>query len=187
MIEENIHIKNMVCPRCIRVVKEELEKINIKVLHISLGEAMIAAETKPDLNIIRNTLQQAGFDLIDDKNLKLIEKIKSLIIEIIHHGKERKNLNYSDIIAKELGKDYHTLSNLFSSIENTTIEKYIINQKLERVKELLFYNELSLSEIAYQMDYSSTAHLSSQFKHATGMTPTQFKKNKGRHKPLDEV
>lgn len=187
MNQENIHIKNMVCPRCIRVVKEELEKINVQVMDISLGEAIIATDTKPDYDAIRKILQKAGFDLIDDKNLKLIERIKSLIIEIIHHGKERKNLNYSEIIAKELGKDYHTLSNLFSSVENLTIEKYIINQKLERVKELLFYDELSLSEIAYQMDYSSTAHLSSQFKQVTGMTPTQFKKNKGRHRAIDEV
>jgi AraC family transcriptional regulator len=187
MIQKNIHIKNMVCPRCIRVVKEELEKNNIQVLSITLGEATIATESKPDYDVIRKTLQQSGFDLIDDKNLMLIEKIKSLIIEIIHHGKERKNLNYSDIIAKNLGKDYHTLSSLFSSVENITIEKYIINQKLEKVKELLLYGELSLSEIAYEVDYSSVAHLSNQFKQVTGMTPTQFKKNKGSRKPIDEV
>ncbi len=187
MKEIQLHIKNMVCPRCVRVVREELEAAGFRVNQVSLGEAIIEADTENDLEKIRPILTNAGFELIDDKNIALVEKIKTLIIEIIHHGREKNNLNFSDIIAREIGRDYHTLSTLFSSIENTTIEKYIIGQKIEKVKEFLFYDELNLSEIAWRLDYSSSAHLSAQFKQVTGMTPTQFKKNKGKHSSIDKL
>ena len=187
MEQVKLRIKNMVCPRCIRVVREELEAVGMHINDISLGEATIQSEGTIDLEKIRLVLTNAGFELIDDKNNSLIERIKTLIIEIIHHGKEKHNMNFSDIIAREIGKDYHSLSSLFSTIENTTIEKFIISQKVEKVKELLFYDELTLSEIAWKLDYSSSAHLSSQFKQVTGITPTQFKKNRGRHSSIDNI
>ncbi len=187
MKEVRLRIKNMVCPRCIRVVREELEDAGMHVNDISLGEASIQSEEEIDLEKVRVVLTNAGFELIDDKNSSLIERIKTLVIEIIHHGKEKSNLNFSDIIAREIGKDYHALSSLFSAIENTTIEKFIISQKIEKVKELLFYDELTLSEIAWKLDYSSSAHLSAQFKQVTGMTPTQFKKSRGKHSSIDTI
>lgn len=187
MKEVRLPIKNMVCPRCIRVVREELEAAGLHVVDVSLGEATIQSEDDIDLEKVRKVLTKAGFELIDDKNNRLIERIKTLIIEIIHHGREKSNLNFSDIIAREIGKDYHSLSALFSATENTTIEKFIISQKIEKVKELLFYNELTLSEIAWKLDYSSSAHLSAQFKQVTGMTPSQFKKNRGKHSSIDNI
>lgn len=189
MPEERIFIKNMVCPRCIRVVKEELENVGIDVLNISLGEALIKYknDSEVDKSLIKSTLQQAGFDLLDDRKLKTIEKVKGVIIDLIHRSEISPHQNFSEIIAKEIGKDYHSISTLFSSLENITIEKYIIHQKIERVKELLFYNELSLSEIAFKLSYSSVAHLSTQFKQTTGMTPSQFKKAKGRHNSIDKL
>lgn len=179
----------MVCNRCIRVVKEELEKINLIIEDIQLGEATVASEHNIDLEKIKTVLENSGFELLEDKNVRLIERIKTLVIDLIHHKKgERGNKNYSEIISKEIGKDYHFLSNLFSSIENITIEKFIILQKIERVKELLIYDELTLSEISFRMDYSSVAHLSAQFKQVTGLSPTEFKKLKNRsRKPLDEI
>lgn len=187
---ETLYVKNMVCGRCIRIVKEELEKVGLDVRSIQLGEVVVAANRKPDFSEIRRVLQENGFELIDDKKVRIIEQIKTLIISLVHHGKGRKSptVNYSEYIAAELGYDYHHLSTLFSSIENTTIEKYIIHQKIERVKELLVYNESSLSEIAYEMGYSSVQHLSNQFKKVTGFTPSYFKTIKeNKRRPLDQV
>jgi AraC-like DNA-binding protein len=134
-------------------------------------------------------LKENGFELIDDKKSKLIDSIKTLIIEKIHHsGEGREVINYSDYISGKIGYDYSYLSNLFSSVEGTTIEKYIILQKIEKVKELLVYDELTLNEISYQLDYSSVQHLSSQFKKITGLTPSHFKKLKeNKRKPLDSI
>jgi AraC-like DNA-binding protein len=180
----------MVCDRCIRIVKEELEKIGLDVRSIKLGEVVIAANDLPNVVRIRSVLEKNGFELIDDKKVKIIEQIKTLIINLVHHGNSGKfpAINYSAYIAQEVGQDYRYLSGLFSSIENTTIEKYLILQKIERVKELLVYNEMTLSEIAYQMGYSSVQHLSNQFKKVTGFTASYFKTIKeNKRKPLDKV
>jgi len=187
---ETLYVKNMVCDRCIRIVKEELEKIGLDVRSIKLGEVVIAANNNPNVARIRSVLKKNGFELIDDKKVKIIEQIKTLIINLVHHGNSGKfpAINYSAYIAQEVGHDYRYLSGLFSSIENTTIEKYLILQKIERVKELLVYNEMTLSEIAYQMGYSSVQHLSNQFKKVTGFTPSYFKTIKeNKRKPLDKV
>jgi AraC-like DNA-binding protein len=190
MKKTELHIKNMVCPRCIKVVKEEFEKLNISLLHVELGKVSTSGEPSSEqIKAIRKTLSENGFELIDDKKSKIIESIKTTIIEIIHHSaKVPDTVNSSDYIASTLGYDYSYLSNLFSSVEGITIEKYIINQKIEKVKELLVYDELTLSEISYQLGYSSVQHLSNQFKKVTGLTPSHFKKLKeNKRKPLDTV
>lgn len=172
-------IRNMVCDRCIRVVREELGKLGLDVRSVVLGEAVIApGQHQLDLERIRSVLRSAGFDIVDDRKAKIVEKIKTAVIRLIHHNEKTKQIeiNFSEYLAEEVNADYHHISSLFSSIEGITIEKYVILQKIERVKELLKYGELTLSEIAYQMEYSSVAHLSSQFKKVTGMTPTAFKK-----------
>jgi AraC-like DNA-binding protein len=187
----NLFIKNMVCNRCVRVVQEELQKEGLDVRSITLGEAVVSGSLNPEkMQEVRQRLAENGFELIDDKKVKIIEKIKTLIVELIHHKVpgEHLSVNYSHYLSESLNLDYHYLSTLFSSVENTTIEKYIILQKIERVKELLVYNELTLSEVAYQMGYSSVQHLSNQFKKVTGYTPSHFKQIKeNKRKPLDKV
>ncbi|MEN8118634.1 MAG: AraC family transcriptional regulator [Bacteroidota bacterium] len=190
MSHSELHIKNMVCPRCIKVVKDEFDKLEIPVKQIELGKVTTNTELNTvQIDSIRKVLVENGFELIDDKKSKLIDSIKTLIIEKIHHSKDNSEaINSSDHIAREIGYDYSYLSNLFSSVEGITIEKYIINQKIEKVKELLVYDELTLNEISYQLGYSSVQHLSSQFKKVTGLTPSHFKKLKeNKRKPLDSV
>jgi AraC-like DNA-binding protein len=186
-----LHIKNMVCNRCIKVVREELEKLKHDVRSISLGEVIIAdALQQREMEHIKRVLQENGFELIEDKRAKTIERIKIAILNLVRSEKLESKFQgkYSDYLAKELGQDYHALSTLFSSMESVTIEQYIILQKIERVKELLKYGEHTLSEISYKLGYSSVAHLSNQFKKVTGMTPSEFKKLVGnRRKPLDKV
>lgn len=180
----------MVCNRCIMVVSNQLTKLGVQPESVVLGQVTLKDELNEEkLNAIKEMLESYGFELIDDKRRKLIESIKSIIIEAIHYGdNERRTFNFSDLISEKLGKDYNYLSSLFSEVEGTTIEKYIINQKIEKVKELLVYDELSLSEIAYKMGYSSVAHLSNQFKKVTGLTPSYFKKvGMNRRKPLDKI
>lgn len=179
----------MVCNRCILVVKNELERIGFRPTSLTLGEVELEREINSDEKAtINNHLQTFGFELIDDKKSRLIGQIKSSIIELVHYQNNKSNTNLSDFLIKIIPHDYSYLSNLFSEVEGTTIEKYFIAQKIEKVKELLVYDELSLSEIAYQMNYSSVAYLSNQFKKVTGLTPTHFKNIKvNRRKPLDEV
>jgi YesN/AraC family two-component response regulator len=181
----------MVCDRCIKVVREELEKLKLDVRSVKLGEAEIApGKQEPDLKKIRNVLQINGFDLLDHKHTQIVEKIKNVIVTLVHHNHAEKELTLktSDYLEKEVGLDYHYLSTLFSSIENITIEKYMILQKIERVKELLKYNELTLSEIAYRMGYSSVAHLSSQFKKGTGLSASEYKKLKDQQRiSIDKI
>lgn len=180
----------MVCPRCIKVVNEEFEKLNIPIQKIELGK-VVTTETVSESQtiLIRQTLIENGFELIDDKKGKLIDSIKTLIIEKIHHSKElEETLNISDYLLERINYDYSYLSRLFSSVEGITIEKYIISQKIEKVKELLVYDELTLNEISYLLGYSSVQHLSKQFKKITGLTPSHFKKLKeNKRKPLDSV
>ncbi len=170
-------------------VKNELEKMGIEPVQVQLGEVELKEDMSGDeLKVFKDKLDELGFELIDDSKSKLIEKIKVLVIQLIHHGNGQLHQNYSEYIATKLNKEYNYLSHLFSEVEGTTIEKYIINQKIERVKELLVYNELTLSEIADSLGYSSVAHLSGQFRKVTGLTPTYFKKLKeNKRKPLDQI
>lgn len=172
-----LHIKNMVCPRCIKVVKEEFERLNIPIDNVELGIVTTSSQLNDEeKKRVTDILNKNGFELIDDKKSQLIDNIKTLVIEKIHHTEVNdKAINSSSYIAKEIGYDYSYLSNLFSSVEGITIEKYIINQRIEKVKELLVYDELTLNEISYQLGYSSVQHLSNQFKKVTGLTPSHFK------------
>ncbi len=184
-----LFIKNMVCDRCILVVKQELDKLQLLPAAITLGEVETDKEiAKEQLDQLKTNLSLVGFALLDDGKIKLIEKIKAIIIQEIHHGDADNKHNFSDILSRKLHKDYSYLSTLFSDVESTTIEKYIISQKIEKIKELLVYDELNVSEIAYKLGYSSVAHLSAQFKKTTGLTPSHFKKLGGiRRKSLDKV
>ena len=171
------------------VVQQVFENLGYSPVRISLGNV----ETKdaiPEAGVdqLRKSLEQYGFALIDDAKSRIIEKIKNIIIQTVHHSDEALKINYSEYIETQLNRDYAYLSSLFSEIEGITIEKYIILQKIERVKELLVYDELTLSEIAYKMGYSNVAYLSGQFKKVTGLTPSHFKQVKeNKRKPLDEV
>ena len=186
----HLYIKNMVCNRCKMVVQAELQQLGLHPVHIALGEVELAEKQIPKatLALLESKLQAIGFELIDDRKSRIIEKIKTLVLELVHHSDEATRLKYSEYIAGHLNYDYTYLSKLFSEVEGITIEQYIIAQKTERVKELLIYDELSLSEIADKLGYSSVAHLSAQFKKVTGLTPS-FYKNKGirQRKPLDEA
>lgn len=188
MTTRKIYIKNMVCDRCRRVVAEELQKLGYPVEQVTLGEAEVAAG-EIDLERIREVLEKNGFELLDDRKTQLIEKVKVAIIELVHQaGEQELHTNTSDYIAEKVGLDYNYLSSLFSSFEGITIEKYLILQRIERVKELLVYDELSLKEIAFKLGYSSVAHLSNQFKKVTGLTPSHFKQVRSeRRKTLDKV
>lgn len=171
----------MVCSRCVRVVREDLEKIGIKVSKTDLGYVeLVETATQLQLKAIENTLNNSGFELISDERLAIIEEIKLLIINEIHSDFSLKvsSENFSDFLVKKLNYDYSYLSSSFSAFEKTTIEKYIISQKIERTKELLFNGNLNLSEIAWKLGYSSVAHLSNQFKQIVGITPTEFKNSK---------
>lgn len=184
-----LYIKNMVCPRCITSVKEVFESEGLAASAIRLGEVdvegFISDKSK---HSIQDKLKALGFELLEDANSTLIAQIKAIIVNEIHHKEEKSNVNFSTLIAEKTNHDYSTLSKLFSSVEGVTIEKYILNQKVEKVKELIHYNQLNLSEIAYQLNYSSVAHLSAQFKKETGMTPSAFKKlNINDRKGLDEI
>ncbi len=186
----SIYIKNMVCNRCIKVVREELEKLNLNVGKVTLGEAVITSpDEQIDLDKIGKVLEENGFELLGDKQAKLIEKIKvSIIDKIYSKDEDLEHFSFSKYLADQLGFSYQHLSNLFSSMEGITIEKYVINQKVERVKELLVYDELTLSEIAYKLGYSSVQHLSGQFKKVTGFTPSEFKNLKDKNRtPLDKI
>lgn len=186
-----LYIKNMVCNRCIKVVKEELEKLGIVIKKISLGEVETeSAIDKELLQKVKVVLEENGFELIEDKKVKTIEKIKNIIIETIYGNEEflSGSKNFSRLLEKEIELDYSYLSSLFSSLESITIEQYIIVQKIERAKEFLRYGELTLSEIAYKLGYSSVQHLSNQFKKITGFSASEFKNiTNNIRKPIDKL
>lgn len=184
-----IFIKNMVCNRCILVVQNELDKLGLAVKSIKLGEVVLKKEpNKEERQQLEEILTPLGFQVIDDRKSRVIEKIKNVIIDLVHHQDNDTKNNLSEVLSNELNHDYNYLSNLFSEVEGTTIEKYFIAQKIEKVKELLVYDELSLSEIAFRLNYSSVAYLSNQFKKVTGLTPSHFKQiREDKRKPLDEV
>lgn len=168
----------MVCDRCKKVVKEELEKTGLTVLQIDLGEVEILQEPDTDqLRSIENVLQQNGFELLSNKKVTLVESIKKLIIEEVQHlrGNKPTHMNFSDYLAAKSGYEYSYISHLFSSETGMTLEQFLIAQRIEKVKEWLSYDELSVSEIAWRLGYSSTAHLSNQFKKVTGLTPGAYK------------
>ena len=185
-----LHIKNMVCNRCIRVVREELEKQGIVLKSVELGEVETKTEIDAEkLKQVKDMLEINGFELLDDRKTALAEHIKTLIIEEVQNLKGNKPaaMNFSDYLSEKIGYDYSYLSNLFSSETGHTIEQYMIAQEVEKIKEWLSYNELTLSEMAWRLSYSSTAHLSNQFKKVTGLTPGEFKKSALPRKALDKV
>ena len=187
---KKLFIKNMVCNRCIIAVEGELNKLDLNPVSVILGEAVI--ETEPDpatLEVLRRNLQSIGFELIDDKKSQLVEQMKTEIIRYIHYDQEVEGyVNFSQHLSNTLKHEYSYLSNLFSSVVGTTIEKYVILHRIERVKELLVYDELTLSEISWKTGYSSVQHLSNQFKKIIGMSPTAYKKMQVHNRQtLDEV
>ncbi|MDN3657895.1 AraC family transcriptional regulator [Ferruginibacter paludis] len=171
-----LYIKNMVCSRCKMMVKAQLESMGHRPLSVDLGEVEIENElSKDQLLQLDTALKAVGFKLIDNKKSKTIEKIKNAIVELVHHSGNDLHTNLSAFITSKIHQDYHYLSNLFSEVEGTTIEKYFIHQRIEKAKELLVYDEMTISEIADQLGYSSVAYLSNQFKKITGFTPSYFK------------
>ncbi|MBK8518370.1 MAG: helix-turn-helix transcriptional regulator [Saprospiraceae bacterium] len=165
----------MVSIRCKMVVKYELQKLGLHFIVVDLGEVEIMEDiTTEQRKMLEEALRASGLELMEDKKAILIEKIKNVIIEMVHYNDEFPTINFSDYLSEKLGQDYTFMSTLFSEIKGITIEHFIIAHKIERVKELLMYEELNLTEISYKMNYSSVAHLSNQFKKVTGLTPTQF-------------
>ncbi len=184
-----LYIKNMVCPRCIKVVREDLTALGLDVRSVMLGEVVVSGPVSDAaLAKVKHVLTADGFELLEDKNARTIEKVKHAVIKLAQADRSYHSVHVKDseFIAREVGIEYHALSALFSSIENVTIEHFLILQKIEHAKELLKYGELTLSEIAYRMGYSSVAHISAQFKKITGMTPTAFRRLGNAHRrPID--
>lgn len=184
-----LYIKNIVCNRCIAAVNSVLDDLQLAHDPVLLGEAVLHGQPDPaQLNQLRERLEALGFELLDDARKRLVAQIKTIIIEQVHYPREDKRYNLSHILSARLHKDYDYLSRLFSDVEGVTIEKYLIAQKIEKAKELLAYNEASLSDIAFELGYSSVAHLSAQFKKVTGLTPSHFRSMGGnRRKTIDGV
>lgn len=184
-----LFIKYMVSTRCKMVVKEELKKLGLHFIVVDLGEVDIMEElTHSKREELKLALLNSGLELMDDKRAVLIEKIKNVIIEMVHYSDELPKVNYSDYISEKLKHDYTYLSNVFSEVKGITIQQFIIVHKIERAKELILYDELNLTEISYKLNYSSVAHLSNQFKKVTGLTPSHFKQLKDkRRSPLEDI
>ncbi len=186
---EIIHIKNMVCDRCILTVSNDLQTLDIPFNNIKLGEVqLIHPLDKGKKQALKEVLETQGFELLESRNSKLIESIKNIVRDWVQNPETRRNVNMSEMISSQLYHEYTSLSALFSSVEGITIEKYLILQKIEKAKELIIYKELSLSEISYQIGYSSVQHLSTQFKSVTGMNPTEYRRRDiSDRKSLDRV
>ena len=184
-----LYIKNMVCSRCEMAVTSELEKLEIPFLSLQLGEVALSRDLQEsEKQTLEKNLKNLGFELLNDKISKTIERIKNRIIDLVQYKNEKLKINLSTYLSEDLKQDYSSLSNLFSETEGITIEHYFIAQKIEKAKELLIYNELTLSEIAIELNYSNVAHLSNQFKKVTGFTPTYFKKWKEvKRKQIDTL
>lgn len=189
MSSKELYIKNMVCPRCLMAVKSILQKHNITIAHIELGFVLATDDiTDEKRQAINNDLSEIGFELLDDLQQRTVEQIKNTIIEYIRNTTASEHILISEILTRKLNRDYSLLSKLFSATEGITIEQYTILQKVERIKELLSYDQLTLSQIAFDMGYSSVAHISSQFKKVTGMTPSQFRQQHIIHRnPIDKL
>jgi len=185
-----LHIKNMVCDRCRMIVRQQLESLGFMVTDVILGQAEVMPEPNEEqLQLIASALKVHGFELIDKESDQTVERIKNTVIDLVHHADlPEMKTTFSALISERLNRDYAYLSRLFSNVQDKTIERYIIEQKVEKIKELLAYGELNLNEIAYEMGYSSSAHLSAQFKSVTGLTPTQYKtKGSAGRKALDQL
>ncbi len=179
----------MVSNRCKMMVKDELRKLGLHFIIVDLGVVdimeTISSETRQQL---KAGLLESGLELMDDKRAIMIEKIKNVIVELVHHNEEPLKITFSDYLSEKLNQNYTSLANLFSEVQGTTIEQFLILHKVERIKELIIYDELSITEIAWKMNYSSVAHLSTQFKKVSGLTPSHFKKLKDkRRSPIEEV
>ncbi len=179
----------MVSNRCKLMVKEELKKLGLHFIVVDLGEVEIMENISQDQRAeLKISLHNSGLELMDDKRAVLIEKIKNVIIEMVHHSDENIKINFSNYLSEKLNHDYTYLANLFSEVQGTTIEQFIISHKIERIKELMIYGELNITEIAIKMNYSSVAHLSNQFKKVTGLAPSHFKQLKDlRRSPIEEI
>ena len=184
-----LYIKYMVSNRCKTAVKEDLKRLGLHFIMVDLGEVEIMENISEEKREqVKIALLNSGFELMDDKRAVLIEKIKNTIIEMVHHTDELIKTNFSNFLSEKLNHDYTYLANLFSEVQGTTIEQFIIAHKIERIKELIIYGEMTITEIAWKMNYSSVAHLSNQFKKMTGLTPSHFKQLKDkRRSPLEEV
>ncbi len=179
----------MVSNRCKMAVKEELRKLGLHFIVVDLGEVEIMEYiTMSQREVLKANLLLSGLELMDDKRAMLIEKIKNVIIEMVHHSDEVIKVNFSNYLSDKINHDYTYLSNLFSEVQGTTIEQFIISHKIERIKELIIYGEHNITEIAWKMGYSSVAHLSSQFKKVTGLSPSHFKQLKDkRRSPIEDI
>ena len=181
-----VYIKNMVCGRCKKAVEQVFNEVGVVPTDIQLGEILLQNPLSVvQLDLVKKRLTELGFELLDDNRKQMIEKIKSIIIEHIHYVDDEKFI-YSEVLSQKLNREYSIISKLFSETEGITIEQFVIHQKIEKVKELLVYNEMNLNEISFKLNYSSVAHLSAQFKKVTGLTPSQFKAlDIHLRKPLD--
>jgi AraC-like DNA-binding protein len=179
----------MVSARCKMAVKEELKKLGLHFIVVELGEVEIMEQiTVAQREELKTALSVIGLELMDDKRSVLIERIKNVVIEMIHHTEDEVRINFSHFLSGKLNHDYTYLSNLFSEVQGTTIEQFIISHKVERIKELIIYGELNITEIAWKMNYSSVAHLSNQFKKVTGLSPSHFKQLKDKRRtPIEEI
>jgi AraC-like DNA-binding protein len=179
----------MVSIRCKMVVKDALKKMGLHFIVVDLGEVEIMESLNEDQRLeLKNSLHKAGLELMDDKKAMLIERIKNVIVEMVHYAEELIKTNFSDYLSEKLNYDYTYMANLFSEVQGTTIEQYIISHKVERIKELIIYGEWNITEIAHRMNYSSVAHLSSQFKKVTGLSPSHFKQLKDkRRSPIEDI
>lgn len=189
-MESKLYIKNMVCDRCKMVVKDQLDKNGIGYTNIELGEIELLSQPSAEqLQKFSSDITQLGFEVIEDKTARIVSSIKNAVLEFIRDPSPKsRKLKFSSFLSDKLNKDYNYISNLFSELEGTTIEQYLIHQKIERVKELLVYDELNLSEVAHQLGYSSVQHLSNQFKKVTGLTPTHFKQlGEKKRTALDKI
>lgn len=184
-----LYIKYMVSNRCKIAVSDALKKLKLHFIVVDLGEVDIMENiTDEQRALLKMELYDSGLELMDDKRAMLIEKIKNVIVEMVHHSEEAIKVNFSDYLSEKLNHDYTYLANLFSEVQGTTIEQFIIGHKIERIKELIIYGELNITEIAWKMNYSSVAHLSNQFKKVTGLSPSHFKQMKNkRRSPLEEI
>ncbi len=179
----------MVSNRCKMAVKEELKKLGLHFIVVDLGEVDIMENiTMSQRELLKASLLRSGLELMDDKRAMLIEKIKTIIIQMVHHTDENIKVNFSNYLSEKMSHDYTYLSNLFSEVQGTTIEHFIISHKIERIKELIIYGEHNITEIAWKMGYSSVAHLSSQFKKVTGLSPSHFKQMKDKRRcPIEDI
>ena len=195
LIKENdspvmiLYIKNMVCDRCKTAIRQELEKAHITTMAVTLGEVEVKEPvSKTRIQEFSKAIAALGFELIEDRTARIISQIKSKAVEFVHYSGKNRLSNFSTYVAEKLNKDYSTLSNLFSQVEGITLEHYLILQKIERIKELLVYDEPSIQQIADQLGYSSVQHLSTQFKKITGLTPSHFRKvGSQKRNTLDRV